>query len=349
MSFTKLVLSLLCALTLVACDGSQDTQATNSLPPVVKVLPIEPAQQAVSSFSGTIEAERQNPLSFQIGGRVVARLVSAGDRVKQGQLLFELDKRDLAQAKRAADAQVAAARQAVATAKDELARADRLFKSRYVSEQARDQAQLRLTEAETRVDATESTARQAANALEYTQLTAPADGIVTETFVEAGQVVMPGQRVGEFAYDGQREIEVYLPQGFEAPDSATVQIDGQTFEATRREVSGAADRSSRTFRARYALPDAAANLPIGAIAELSVSSKTQNQVVSVTLGALDERGKGPRVWIVENGKAEPVAVEVVSLSIETALIKTDLPVGTPVVAMGTHLLKPGMAVRVQAR
>jgi RND family efflux transporter MFP subunit len=274
-------------------------------------------------------------------------LVSAGDHVKRGQLLFELDKRDLTQAKRAADAQVAAARQAVATAKDELERAERLFKSRYVSEQARDQAQLRLTEAKTRVDATESTARQADNALGYTQLVAPADGIVTETFVETGQVVMPGQRVGEFAYDGQREIEVYLPQGFVAPSLATVQIDDKTFEASRQEVSGAADRGSRTFRARYALPEAANQLAIGAIAQLSVTSKASAQVVSVNIGALDERGQGPRVWIVTDGRASPIPVEVVSLSIETALIKTDLPVGTPVIAMGTHLLKPDMAVRVQ--
>lgn len=338
-----------CLLALVACDGSKDNQARDRLPPVVKMLPIEAAQQTVSSFSGTIEAERQSPLSFQIGGRIVTRLVSAGDRVKQGQLLFELDQRDLAQAKRAADAQVAAAKQAVATAKDELDRAQRLFNSRYVSEQARDQALLRLTEAETRMDATESAARQAANALEYAQLTAPADGIVTETFVEIGQFVTPGQRVGEFAYDGPREIEVYLPQGFEAPAAATMQIDDQTFAATRREVSGAADRSSRTFRARYALPDSAASLPIGAIAELNVSTSEPAQVVSVTLGALDERGEGPRVWIVENGQTRPVSVRVVSLSDETALIKTELSVGTPVVAMGTHLLTPGMTVRAQPR
>lgn len=334
---------------LVACDGANDPNTNAALAPVVKTLPIEPAGQAVARLSGTIEAERRNPLSFQIGGRVIGRHVNAGEHVKQGQLLFELDERDLTQAKRAADAQVAAATQALETANDELARAQRMFNSRYVSEQALDQAKLRVAEARTRTDAVIAAAQQAANALAYAKLTAPANGIVTETFAEIGQVVTPGQPVGDFALDGTREIEVYLPQGLQAPESATAEINDQLYRAIRREVSGAADRNSRTFRARYTLPASASALPIGTIGELLLTETAAQGLASVPLGAVDERGQGPQLWVIVDGKTKSVPIKVITLSDETAQIQTTLPIGTPVVAMGTHLLKPNMVVRVQPK
>jgi hypothetical protein len=65
----------------------------------------------------------------------------------------------------------------------------------------------------------------------------------------------------------------------------------------------------------------------------------------VPIAALDERGQGPQVWIITDGTAQPVAVKLVSLTAETAVIESDIVTGTKVIALGTHLLKPGMAVR----
>jgi len=64
---------------------------------------------------------------------------------------------------------------------------------------------------------------------------------------------------------------------------------------------------------------------------------------------LDERGGGPRIWRVVDGKAAPTPVKLLSIDFETARIAADLPAGARVVAVGTHLLEPGMAVREQAR
>ncbi|UOD49967.1 efflux RND transporter periplasmic adaptor subunit [Orrella daihaiensis] len=347
---SKLVLStLILTLALAGCNDGQTPLAANNAPPVVRTMPIESAQNSALRLSGTIEAARQNLLSFQIGGRITERLVNAGDRVNQGQLLFALDERDLSQATTAARAQAQAAASALETAQDELTRAERLFKSRFVSEQALDQAKLRLAEAQTRLDAANSSFGQATNALSYAKLSAPADGVVTEVVAEIGQVVAPGQVIGEFAFDGQLEIEVFLPQGLVAPDTGTVSLGQSEWPAVRREVSGAADPSSRTFRARYTLPADITDIPIGTIADLLLPIKASAQIMQVPLGAIDERGQGPRVWIVENGKTKSVPIKILSMSHETAQIQGELPVGTPVVAMGTHLLETGMAVRVQPR
>ena len=346
----KLALPLVLAcLALAACSEPPSTQTTDRNAPVVRTMPVESAQNTATRLSGTIEAERANALSFQIPGRITERLINAGDRVTEGQLLFALDERDLQQARTAARAQVDAATTGVQTARDELARAERLFKSNFVSEQALDTAKLRLAEAQTRLEGAQSNLVQATNALGYAKLTAPANGIITEVTAEAGQVVSPGQPVGEFAFAGQLEIEVFLPQGLNAPEQATIRLGQSQWPATLREVSGAADPGSRTFRARYTLPSDVTEIPIGTIADLRLPVEAGANIVSVPIGAIDERGEGPRVWVVRDGQTQPVPVKLLSMSRETAQIQTELPVGTPVVAMGTHLLEPGMSVRVQAR
>jgi hypothetical protein len=69
----------------------------------------------------------------------------------------------------------------------------------------------------------------------------------------------------------------------------------------------------------------------------------------VPLGALDERGETPQVWLVSDGMVTPLAVEVIDLGEEYAQIRANINATTPIVALGTHLLTPGMAVRELAQ
>lgn len=341
-------ISLMIALSVAGCDGAADRVLSDHAPLVVKTMPVESAQASATRLSGTIEAQQQTPLSFQIGGRIVQRAVDAGDRVEPDQLMFALDERDLRQAQTTALAQVQSAKQALSTARDELSRSTELARSNFISDQALDQATLRVAEAESRLEAAQASLAQADNALSYAQLRAPAAGIVTEITGEVGQVVGAGQPVGEFAVAGPLEIEVFLPQGLDAPETASVSLGNQQWPARRLEVSGAADPGSRTFRARYGLPDTVHDIALGTIADLLLPTDLSADVKRVPIGAIDERGQGPRVWVVRDERVEPVAVTLLSMSRETAQIRTDLAVGTPVVAMGTHVLDPGQAVQVFA-
>jgi RND family efflux transporter MFP subunit len=269
-----------------------------------------------------------------------------------------LDTRDLEQAVNQAQAEVSAAQSALDTAQDELSRSMQLFRSSFISQQALDRVKHQVQETQTRLDAARARAQQSQHALSYAALKAPEAGIITETLAEAGQVVSAGQPVVQFAQQGPLEIEAFLPQGFAAPETGVVIQGEQRWQATRSEVSGAADPASRTVRARYSLMGDTTDLQLGSLAQLQLSANdTGLNLLEVPLGALDERGAGAQVWIVQdnqqsnqpgNQQVQPIAVRVMALSTETAQIQTDLSPGTPVVAMGTHLLQPGMQVRVEA-
>lgn len=350
-------------LLLVACQSSSEPPAVASSPaPWVRTVTISDDQPvAALGLSGTVRARVESPLAFQVGGRIARRWVDAGQTVQAGQALFELDKRDLEQSVLAAQADVAAADAALATADAELARQRQLHNQQFVSAQALERAQLARREAQTRRDATAARLVQAQHALGYGRLQAPAAGVLMDVTGEAGQVLGAGQPVAVLAQAGEREVEVHFPHDVTPPTRGTALVDEHTtLPLQLRETAGAVDAQSRTRRARYTvqMPAQAPALVLGAVLRTRFTSphtpptpatSTHASIWRVPVGALDERGQGPRVWQVqaqgEQLQVVPVPVQVLALEGDSARIQATLPAATRVVALGTHLLTPNMAVR----
>jgi RND family efflux transporter MFP subunit len=310
--------------------------------------------EAQFGLSGTVRAEVEAPLGFQVPGRIAARLAAAGNVVRAGQPLLRLDERDLLQAEQAALADLAAAEAALATARADLERSRALQQQGFVSAQALDRAELLLREAVARRDASAARRAQARNALGYAQLTSPAAGVLLDVIGEPGQVVAAGQPVAVLAQGAAREIELFLPETLTPPARGEALLpDGRALPLVLREVAGNVEPVGRTRRARYTVTEGAAALVPGAVvrtrfvvaAQARQGSEATVTALQVPIGALDERGAGARVWRLVDGRVAPVDVKVIGMDGERAQISTELPAGTRVVALGTHLLREGMAVR----
>ena len=320
--------------------------------PWVKTVSLQPDGDTALALSGTIRARQETPIAFQVGGRILKRHVDAGARVASGAPLFTLDPRDLDQAVRAAEAQLAATEAALSTAKSELERQRGLAAQGFISAQALERFVLADRDAASRKAAAEASAVQARNARSYGELRTERDGVIVDVLAEAGQVVSPGQPLARLAAAGEREIEVLLPDGPRAPKLGTATLPGgASLPLTLREVAGAAEPDSRAWRARYRVTQGAANLGLGTVVSVQLVLGTvpgTAGIYLVPLAAVDERGGGARLWQVVDGKAKSVPVEVVSLGAEKARVKASLAPGARVIALGTHLLTEGMAVRERA-
>lgn len=336
--------------TISGCGGQEPT-AGGVDAPFVKTAAVVSADAGVVGLSGTVRARYETPVAFQVGGRIAARRVNAGQAVRAGQVLFELDARDLEQASQAAQADVAAAQAALATARAELGRVRQLKEQHFVSAQALDRSELAEREASTRLDAARARLAQARNALGYARLSAPTAGVLVEVSGEPGEVVATGQAVATLAREGEREVEVFFPDVARPPAAGQlVRADGTPLPLRLREVSGAVDPQSRTWRARYLVLTGGDALALGSVVRAAFAAPGRDgQALSVPIAALDERGKGPRVWQVVNGRAQPVAVEILALDAAVARVHGGLKAGDKVIALGTHLLTPGMAVRELAQ
>ncbi|WP_242467674.1 efflux RND transporter periplasmic adaptor subunit [Thiocapsa imhoffii] len=322
---------------------------------------VEPAPNSVWTLTGTVRSRHEIPLSFRIGGEIQARLVDAGAQVAAGDVLFRLDPRDVMQQRLAAEATVASARAEHENAERERERLGDLLTKRLASEQDHDRAVTAARAAEQRLVAAEATLEQARNAILYADLVAPASGVILDVDGQVGQVVSPSQVVARLAEDGPREIEVQVPEArrVDLPTEATARLANGAGPAggpasgrvTLREIAGSADPLSRTWRARYRLPKLPRDPGLGTTVTLTFETvrETSMPIARVPLGAILERGDGPLVWRIEEGRVAPEPVELIGIVGEQAEIRTDLAPGTPVVALGAHLLLPGQAVRVLER
>ncbi|KQM62654.1 hemolysin secretion protein D [Sphingomonas sp. Leaf16] len=345
------------AVALAAC--STPTPDPRTLPPLVRAMQPASASNATRKFTGVVAARVQSDLGFRVGGKVVERLVNAGQVVRRGQPLMRIDQTDLALATRASNETVEAARaRARQTGADE-ARLRDLVGAGAVSASTYDQAKAAADSARAQLAAAQAQARVARNEGGYGVLVADADGTVVETLAEPGQVVGAGQVVVRIARSGPREASVQLPETVRPSIGSSAQArtyGGAAGGATLRQLSDAADPATRTFEARYVLGGAAAQAPFGSTVTIAFAGTAPGgdaQVnVEVPLAAIHDAGKGPGVWVLRPGKPVTVAwrpVRITGLGEETASIGGGLAPGDRIVAMGAHLLHQGQPVRVATK
>ncbi|ADP96883.1 efflux transporter, RND family, MFP subunit [Marinobacter adhaerens HP15] len=345
----RCILTLLISL-LILSGCQQSSEPPPEAPahiPWVKTVELKEAGPTAQRFSGTLRGRHEVPQAFQIAGRVQQRFIDPGQRVEKGDLLFKLDTRDLAATAVGAAADLKRAEAALAIATNELQRQQQLVERQFVSEQTLQRLELAEREARSQLETASSRNKQAQNALGYAELKASNAGVITEVSVEPGQVVGIGQTLAVLAADQLLEVEVFLPEGINPPRRGYLPLaNGKQIAMNLREIAGAADPRSRSWRARYSLEGPyPSSLTLGSVVSVRLAQKQTESSHRVPLGALDERGQTPQVWLVSDGTVNPLAVEVIDLGKEYAEIKVEINAGTSIVALGTHLLTRGMAVR----
>jgi RND family efflux transporter MFP subunit len=221
-----------------------------------------------------------------------------------------------------------------------------------VSASTYDQFKANSDAAQAQLAAAESQALVAKDEGDYALLVADSDGIVVETLAEPGQVVSAGQTVVKLAHAGPREAAVNLPETIRPALGSTVRatVYGKTdsVEAHLRQLSDAADPTTRTFEARYVLGGADAKAPLGVTVTIQLPGAADTNGLTVPIAAITDRGKGPGVWVV-NEKSSTVSfrpVRVVRLGDEDATLSGGIRPGEQIVALGAHLLSEGQQVRV---
>jgi RND family efflux transporter MFP subunit len=319
-------------------------------PPLVRVATAGAAEGADREFTGIVGARVQSDLGFRVSGKVVARLVDAGQFVRRGQPLMRIDATDYALAAQAAAGTVAAARaRAVQTSADEL-RFRKLIAPGFVSAVNYDQKKAAALAARADLAAAEAQARVSRNNAAYTVLVADADGTVAETLAEPGQVVGAGQTVIRLARSGPREAFIALPETLRPPLGTVARArtySGLLGEARLRQLSDAADPTTRTFDARFTLAGAPATAPLGSTVTITLNVSGQTGAMAVPLGAVYDRGQGAGVWVVgSQGRVSWRPVRLAAVAEETAIVAAGLRPGERFVALGAHMLHQGEAVRI---
>lgn len=344
-------------LALAACSEATSSVDPRTQPPLVRVEVVKTAVQAERAFTGIVAARVQSDLGFRVPGKILERMVDAGQTVKRGQPLMRIDATDLKLATRAHEEAVAAATaRARQTAEDE-ARYRDLVSAGAVSASAYDRIKAAADSARAELKAAQAQAEVARNETGYTMLFADADGVVVETLAEPGQVVGAGQVVVRIAHAGRREAVIQLPETLRpavgSTGRASLYGSERSGAATLRQLSDAANPQTRTFEARYVLDKQLANAPLGSTIAIHIPHEGATSALQVPIGALFDPGKGPGVWVVEDtGGSEQGprvtwrAVQVAGLGVDAVAVAGGIAAGERIVVLGAHLLHEGEHVRL---
>jgi RND family efflux transporter MFP subunit len=341
------------AMGVAGCDSSTSSaQDPRTRTQLVRVTEVQPSGDSERSYTGVVAARVQSNLTFRVAGKVTERLVDAGQTVKFGQPLMRVDRTDYEHAITAQRGNVDAAKARLTQAVADEARFQSLIESGAVSRSAYDQAKAAADSARALFDAAQAQLKVVENDGRYATLVADADGVVMETLAEPGQFVAAGQIVMRLAQAGPREAAVYLPETVRPAIGSTADASlygaAEHQPARLRQLSDAADPLTRTFEARYVLDGKAASAPLGGTVTIHILSRERPANMVVPLGAIDDRGQGPGVWIVD-GQASTVTfrpVKLIELNGEQAIVGDGLHLGEHIVALGGHDLHDGQNIRV---
>jgi RND family efflux transporter MFP subunit len=337
---------------LAACQDEAQSAAAKAERPVQVQRVAFQAGDASREFVGVVRARYETDLGFRVAGKIVARLVNVGDRVRAGDVVARLDAEDLKLQVDSARAELSAAMSSVAqTAADEL-RFRTLRERGYAAVADYDRKKTAKDEAEGRLERAQRSLDLARNQLSYAELRADADGVITATLAEAGQVVAIGQAVARLAHRGEKEALVALPEsglGEARKSAATIRLwsdPKRRFNAKLRELSPQADATTRTYAARFTIddPDDAAALGMTAIVTLSYASEAET--AKLPLSAIINRGTGPSVYLVgTDGSLVLQPVTLASFTEDAALVTGGIRDGDKVVTLGVQQLVAGQRVR----
>jgi RND family efflux transporter MFP subunit len=310
------------------------------------------SDNASREFVGIVRARYETDLGFRVAGKMTDRIVNAGDRVRKGDLIARLDPEDLRLQVASAEAEISAATSNFAQASSDEERFTSLKARGYAAVADYERKKSARDEAESRLERARRSLELARNQLTYAELRANADGVITATLAEPGQVVAIGQAVVRLAQQGEMEAAVALPETWLAEarlSKANVRLwsgPTQSFTARLRELSPQADPSTRTYAARFTIVEPNDRVALGMTAILTLTHPAP-AVAKLPLAAVLDRGTGPSVYVVDKtGMLELRRVEVASFTGDAALLTAGVHAGERVVTLGVQKLGAGEKVRV---
>lgn len=252
---------------------------------------------------GTVEAINQATLTAQTSGRVKAVHYDVDDYVTAGSVVIELENDEQRARLDQAQAQQQEVQAAVEEAEKNFARVEQLLEKGTLSQSDYDKSKAALERARARLEQARAAVAQAQQQLDYTLIKAPYTGIVTERFIEPGELAQPGRRLIAGLSLERIRVTASVPQQYvdqvRRQKRLTVLLPGQA-RVTSDEVTvfPYADEQSHSFRIRAELDPEVGGIYPGMFVKVEVVTG-QRETLLVPEASLLSRGELQAVYVLD--------------------------------------------------
>ena len=326
-------------------------------------------------FVAKTASSRRVEVRSRIEGFLEAREYEEGERITEGQVMFQMDRKPFTAQLQAAQAELAQQEARLATARSELARVASLADRDAIARTELDQAEGNYREAAAAVEAAQAQVIQSELNLGYTTIKAPVTGISSYAHQQEGAFIGTGSgslltyvaRIDpiwvEFSVSENQLLEARNNQNqglFRPPEDEQYEVqlvlaDGSIYPDTGRITFADASLSETTgtFRLRAELPNPPRGdrnqeqLRPGQFVRVRLHGAVRPNAISVPKRAVQQGAKGSFVWVIDSAdKAAFRPVTVGAWHGDHWFINAGLHDGETVVVDGALKIRAGASVKV---
>lgn len=357
--------SVLATGALYGCSPKAEQQGPGA-PPVTVATPLQQKVVDWDEFTGRFEAVEAVEVRARVGGYVQAVHFRDGQMVQRGQLLFTLDPRPAQAALAQAQAQVAQMQSQLTLARANLARSETLLASQAVSKAEYDANKAAVDAAQANLAAANAATRTAQLNLEYTRITAPTSGRVSDRRVDPGNLIAGGSSAGDvlttiisggpihFVFDGSEAVMLkYLREGG-SNQGATVRIrlqDESNYDRTGRLdfSDNAVNTASGVIRLRAIVPNGDGFLRPGMFGRAQVAGAASYDALLVPDSAIGtDQSRRTVAVVAADGSVTNKAVQLGPIVQGLRVVKSGLAPTDRVIISGLQrAAQPGSKVTAQ--
>lgn len=358
---------------LAACGENPQQQAAPPPPAVTVAAPIKREIVDYDEYVGRFVAVDSVEVRARVSGYLDGVHFTDGQVVKEGDLLFTIDKRPFENALAQARANLAQARANLAYAEGDLQRGQQLVRDKTITEQTFEQRLQAKRTAEASVAANEAAVKQAELDLQFTELRAPVSGRIGDRRVSPGNLVTGGANGTttllativstdpirfEFTFDEASYLR-YERLSAHSPDIATrggssqvrlKLIDEKDFVHVGRMdfIDNVIDKATGTIRGRAVFANKANIFTPGMFARIQVPGSPRYDALVISDSAIGSEQARKFVYVVraDNSVAQKY-VELGPLSEGDRVIRDGLEPDDRVIVAGLMRVRPGMKVQPQ--
>lgn len=308
------------------------------------------------ALSGSLAPEKSATIRAEMSGAVLQTYAEAGQRVRAGQPLAQLDAAVLRDQELSARSAVTTAQSSYDIAQRNLSRAQSLEKAGAIAERDLEQARNAVLATQSQLSTARAQLANVHKQLDKASVQAPFAGVVAQRQANAGDVVTPGTALFTVVDPGSMQLEAAVPAEALAQVRVGMPVDfrvngypNRTFNGHIERVNPTADPVTRQVKITASIPNAGNTLVGGLFAEGRVSSESRLAPM-VPLGAIDERGLRPYAMRLRHGRIEKVEVQlgIRDQAAETVEIASGLAAGDTLLLGAARGISPGTPVKVSS-
>jgi RND family efflux transporter MFP subunit len=286
-----------------------------AVPTVAVVQPMRsaPAQEIV--LPANVQAFADAPIYARTNGYLKRWYVDIGSRVKEGQLLAEIDTPEVTQQLRQARADEGTAQANLDLSKITADRYQGLLKTDSVSKQESDNAAGDYEAKQASVQSAQANVKRLEELQSFQRIYAPFSGVITARNTDVGALINSGSTGGNgnelfhIAQPDKLRVYVSVPQIYSqaakpgiTADLTLAEFPGRRFQGNLVRTANAIDPTSRTLLVEIAVNNPTGQLFTGSYAEVHFKLPTPTSSLILPVNTLLFRSEGLRVATVGQGQ-----------------------------------------------